>query len=76
MDKHEQRIVGTIIAIHMSSSKYGGCYGEILGEDGEYYVFSGSHVFRNMSRKALGVKMSFTVVNHNYATHIDQVDKS
>ena len=69
------RIKGKVITVHPNSGKYGGTFGEILGDDGEYYIYSSSHVFRNFSQAKIGAVVTFEVVKHNYATNIDQMDK-
>jgi hypothetical protein len=71
----EQRIKGEVIALHESSDAYGGTYGEILGDDGKVYTFSGRHFFRNFSTPELGAQVWFTVLKWSYATDIDRIDK-
>ncbi len=70
------RLTGTVISIYPSADKYGGSFGEIQADDGygKCYVFSGSHVFRNRSHAALGIRVTFEDLM-SYATNIDQVDK-
>ena len=72
---HDIRLQGKVITNYPKSSKYGGTFGEILGDDGEYYIYSSSHVFRNMSQAKIGAVVTFEVVKYNYATNIDQVNK-
>lgn len=50
-------MIGTVVEIHAITEeiyKYGGSYGLIRGEDGKIYVYSGSHVYRDMSHLTVG----------------------
>lgn len=70
------RLSGFVVSTHQSKSKYGGDYGEILGSDGKYYVFSAGQVFRNFSVATVGTSVTFRVTDHCYAAAIDQMFKA
>lgn len=58
-------------------NRYGGSYGVILDNDGNAYVFSGQHFFRNGSYPKHGAKVSFSTIAYgSYATDIDVLEKS
>lgn len=75
----ETRMTGLVASLWPMprvASRYGGSYGVIRGADGQPYVFSGGHVFRNMSHPYIGANVTFTVLGLSYATNIDVLDKS
>lgn len=68
-------MTGTVISVLASAYHYGGTFGEIQGDDGQIYCWSSGNVFRNFSHLDVGVRVSFVVVSHSYASSIDQLDK-
>jgi hypothetical protein len=69
------RIAGEIVSMHTSSDTYGGTFGEIRGDDGKTYVYSGRQFFRNGSWPELGGRVDFVVADYVYATGINRTDK-
>lgn len=71
-----ERIEGVIVSCHPSLGKYGGGFGQIMGDNGRDYVWASGNVYRNFSHAKVGARVSFVVVAYSYASDIDQIDKS
>lgn len=69
------RIAGAIISVHGSASRYGGAYGEILADDGEYYLYSSAECYRDGTEPVVGLRVSFardTVIGSKVARNISR----
>ena len=65
---------GQIITLNLASPDQIGCYGLMQASD-EFFVWTAAHIYRNGSHPRIGDWYTFDVVEHRYATNIDQLNK-
>jgi hypothetical protein len=52
-------MTGTIVSVHLSACRYGGAFGEILGDDGEHYTYTARECYRDGTEPSVGLRVSF-----------------